>query len=966
MVLVFGKNELPVGSWDSHVHIVDEDKFPLHPDHPYRPKKASLNDLLAFEHKIGIDHVCLVAFSVYGTNNSSIIDALRRLNGRGRGVVCIDPDSITQDELLDMHSIGVRGVRLNLKTRSQKPNRATFLRILRKYADKIRPLGWVLQLYIGLNQIALIADELAMLGVPIVLDHLGSPAGDVPGRKQVGYAQLLRLLAERKVWIKMSGTYRFANLPDMELFARELLHTAPTQVVWASDWPHSGGVEMNPAGDRNKVQDYRSVSIPDFIARCKSWCDYDEHLMRGIWVDNPRRLWQTNAMSQSPGQRRSSPPKSRNHRRVPPNRGLTCSNCRNRKTRCDGTQPGCKTCEVYNDQCRYDKAPPMSQIVMMAKKLQDAEQLIARLQAAPRLGTNAADENLNASRPALISQEPSPHTYSNLSLSEQQSEATAATTTKTVLNSAQEKLSEMANSGGLISDLSLDENGNICYYGPTSAVHDPLTKESNNATDQQYDSPSTKSSVRSMLTSNAMESRAWENFAVRNAAFRSDIPQATMSNLLNLHWCWIAPMFIGQYFSEFLLVVLCAHAARFQEGSTGDLLISRARLLLGTEIHRPSSIPTVQALLQLSARDLAYGLISQAWLYSGMAFRMVSDLGLHHSSGKILDLGCLTAEDLEIRRRLFWSCYFWDKAISLYLGRMPTLTELPFDHVPELLDDSAEHELWSPYYGEPGGLSQVPPSPYQAKTSHAISCFENSCRLSVIISNIMTEFYCRRTPSNVDEAFRRIRATLDDWRANSPAHLVYKPEDLPIWSPPPHILAQNLLYYATIILLHRPFYSSTVHHTACRNAANSIERLLLLLETTFGFNKITYLMAYCIYTGASAMVQDVKSGELEAKVKMSTFLRALNGGLKTCPIVQRSIDIINNSLQGSQAWMPEIDNAAPDNSMRNYLPAFPYRDAQMDPSNESNYNFIDLDAFALLDSFPENHIDAVTGEWCLS
>ena len=214
------------------------------------------------------------------------------MNGKGRGVVCIDPDSVTQDELVDMHRIGVRGIRLNLKTRSQEPNRAAFLRVLRKYADKIRPLGWVLQLYVGLNQIALIVDELAVLGVPIVLDHLGSPAGDVPGRKQVGYAQLLRLLAERKVWIKMSGTYRFSKLPDMELFARELLHTAPTQIVWASDWPHSGGVEMNPGGDRNKVQDYRSVSIPDFIARCKSWCDYDEYLIRGIWVDNPRRLWQ--------------------------------------------------------------------------------------------------------------------------------------------------------------------------------------------------------------------------------------------------------------------------------------------------------------------------------------------------------------------------------------------------------------------------------------------------------------------------------------------------------------------------------------------------------------------------------------------------------------------------------------------------------------------------------------------------
>ena len=91
------------------------------------------------------------------------------------------------------------------------------------------------------------------------------------------------------------------------------------------------------------------------------------------------------------------------------------------------------------------------------------------------------------------------------------------------------------------------------------------------------------------------------------------------------------------------------------------MLVNRARLLLGTEIQKPSSIPTAQALLQLSARELAYGSISQAWLYSGMAFRMVSDLGLQHSNSRIFDLGHLTAEDLEIRRRLFWSCYFWDK-----------------------------------------------------------------------------------------------------------------------------------------------------------------------------------------------------------------------------------------------------------------------------------------------------------------
>jgi hypothetical protein len=33
----------------------------------------------------------------------------------------------------------------------------------------------------------------------------------------------------------------------------------------------------------------------------------------------------------------------------------------------------------------------------------------------------------------------------------------------------------------------------------------------------------------------------------------------------------------------------------------------------------------------------------------------------------------LTDEEVEIRHRLYWSCYFWDKIVSLYLGRSPSL-----------------------------------------------------------------------------------------------------------------------------------------------------------------------------------------------------------------------------------------------------------------------------------------------------
>ena len=56
-----------------------------------------------------------------------------------------------------------------------------------------------------------------------------------------------------------------------------------------------------------------------------------------------------------------------------------------------------------------------------------------------------------------------------------------------------------------------------------------------------------------------------------------------------------------------------------------------------------------------------------------MAFRLIEDLGICIDGQKYAGLVQLYDEDIEIRRRLFWSCYFWDKMISLYLGRSPTL-----------------------------------------------------------------------------------------------------------------------------------------------------------------------------------------------------------------------------------------------------------------------------------------------------
>ena len=271
--------------------MIYQEAYPFSPNHPFRPKKADLDDLLGFEKQLGIDHVALVAISVYGDDNALLLQRLRELNGRGRGVVSIDPENVSSAELDDMHAIGVRGVRMNLKSRLETLKEATMKSKLFRYADTVRRLNWSLHLHIGLAEITKISDVVPHLGVDVVLDHMASPKTTEEAKAQKGYVELINLLADRSVFVKLSGLYRFEGMPGMDEYVKEVLSTAPTQVIWASDWPHTGGANCNPGGNRKRIQDYRTVDVPAFIEKCLFWCGGDETLMHKILVENPRRLW---------------------------------------------------------------------------------------------------------------------------------------------------------------------------------------------------------------------------------------------------------------------------------------------------------------------------------------------------------------------------------------------------------------------------------------------------------------------------------------------------------------------------------------------------------------------------------------------------------------------------------------------------------------------------------------------------
>jgi len=141
----------------------------------------------------------------------------------------------------------------------------------------------------------------------------------------------------------------------------------------------------------------------------------------------------------------------------------------------------------------------------------------------------------------------------------------------------------------------------------------------------------------------------------------------------------------GPYFSQALFNTILSHSVRWCRDEPGmeQLLApyddgaafsaNAVRYLFEDIQQGRNGVPTVQALLLLSAQECGRGNRTQAWLYSGMAFRLIDDMGICVDGRRHEDAEKYSTEDLEIRNRLFWSCYFWDKLISLYFGRTPLI-----------------------------------------------------------------------------------------------------------------------------------------------------------------------------------------------------------------------------------------------------------------------------------------------------
>ena len=227
------KMTLPAGTVDSHFHVF-KPGAPLNSPRSYDPQMLTLADWQDYAAKVGIGAGVLVQPSVYGFDNSVLLDALAADSERLRGIVVLPTDT-SATELRQLDEAGVRGVRINTRNKGGLPFDA-----VTSFAAALADLDWTIQFQVKPDQMP---DIIALRGsVPsaIVIDHLGFiPLGTAQTATHV--SDLRRLLDQPKCYVKLSAPYRLSR-DSRKAFAdvaKRLVASHADRLLWGSDWPHT-------------------------------------------------------------------------------------------------------------------------------------------------------------------------------------------------------------------------------------------------------------------------------------------------------------------------------------------------------------------------------------------------------------------------------------------------------------------------------------------------------------------------------------------------------------------------------------------------------------------------------------------------------------------------------------------------------------------------------------------------------
>jgi predicted TIM-barrel fold metal-dependent hydrolase len=277
------KWSLPADAADCHAHVFESpDRFPTIAGLSYAPPLAPVEAYVEMLDAVGVTRGVLVQPTVYGTDCSALVSALKHAGARVRGIG-VTTSAISDAELAALHDAGIRGLRfIEMPDPSGGGGRykgAVGTDELERLAPRLTELGWHAQVWAPAAYLHRELPRLLRTGVPIVLDHMG--VFDVAkGLQDPDFKYLLDVVADDLVWMKIAvcrGSRRFPDYEDLRPFHDAVLRASPDRLVWGSDWPHVRMAELTP-------------DVGHLVDLFGAWVA-DDTLRRKILVANPAALY---------------------------------------------------------------------------------------------------------------------------------------------------------------------------------------------------------------------------------------------------------------------------------------------------------------------------------------------------------------------------------------------------------------------------------------------------------------------------------------------------------------------------------------------------------------------------------------------------------------------------------------------------------------------------------------------------
>ncbi|KAG8967666.1 hypothetical protein FRC03_009503 [Tulasnella sp. 419] len=361
--------------------------------------------------------------------------------------------------------------------------------------------------------------------------------------------------------------------------------------------------------------------------------------------------------------------------------------------------------------------------------------------------------------------------------------------------------------------------------------------------------------------------------------------------------------------------------------------------------HHFTTTAGVQTLLLLGYWELGMGAMSMAWTCVGLAIRMAQDLGLHRNidkwDGDFVRKQFGNAERYEeekmVRGRVWHSCCRMDLLLSAYNGRPITIHEREYDTPYPEGDEEEDTELWQEHPSAPpgGGEPINPNTVYTPQPIRATACNRAAHSLGRIGSAVLDGLYSIKPKSLAVRHLLRDRLSrkLDKWYNDLDDCLRFDNPSARTYIRTPATVDLHMQYWATVLLLHRPFIKlkegkgapiiassspgttsesqqrrsahplrddtavSAKAYSACLAAAQHITALAAAFSDSFNMNRAPIPLSYAVFSAAIMHVTGLLDNpqDVQAQLGLQKTMLFLKNMSVVWPSAGRAWELLNAS-----------------------------------------------------------------------